>query len=382
MIFDQMSFDQMIFDQTRGALFLDLSRAFETIDRSILIDILEMNGVGGKVLNWFRTWLTDRKQYTKFNESLSEPATVLDGIPQGTPLSSVLFNMYINLIVKRIRFCEIKLFADDCLLWIACDDIDEALNKLNSDLERISRLFQSLRLKLNSTKTKMMIIGVANADAYTLTIEGQQIERVEMIKYLGVVIDDRLSFKEHCDYVLKKMSKKVNFLRRIRNRLDVNTLLLLFKSLVMPHIDFCSSILFMMNQENLHALQLIQNRAMRIILKCPRDTRISNMHQDTQLLSVRQRVNYNVLVLVFKATKSLLPRYISSQHAYVADVQPYALRSNQNLRLPQLLTNMGQKSFLYRGVQMFNDMVKSGINTNVLLKDFKCALCDYVKNKF
>ena len=344
------------------AVFLDLSRAFETVDRAILIDILELNGLGGTVLKWFKSWLTNRTQFTRFKEKLSEPLHTSDGIPQGTPLSSVLFNLYINLIVRCMLFCEIKLFADDCLIWIAADDLDEAIRKIMSDLNRISLLLQRLKLKLNSQKTKFMVIGdSSSSNNYTISIAGQPIERVSKIKYLGVMIDDRLTFKDHCEYIAKKMSKKVNFLRRIRNRLDMKTALLLFDTLIVPHIDFCSSILFMLNEGDLHTLQLIQNRAMRVILKCPRDTSIAYMQQETKQLSVKQRIVHNVLLFMFKATKELLPPYITRQLAYVADVQPYALRSNQCLRLPQLLTNMDQRSFLYRGAQMFNDMVRDGV---------------------
>ena len=161
----------------------------------------------------------------------------------------------------------------------------------------------------------------------------------------------------------------------------MKTSLLLFDTLIVPHIDFCSSILFMLNEGDLHTLQLIQDRAMHVILKCSRDTSIVYMEQETKL-SVKQMIVHNVLLFMFKATKELLPPYITSQLAYVANVQPYALRSNQCLRLPQLLTNMGQRSFLYRGAQLFNDMVRDGVSTSVLLKDFKCALRDYVVEKF
>ena len=97
---------------------------------------------------------------------------------------------------------------------------------------------------------------------------------------------------------------------------------------------------------------------------------------------MRQRINYNVILFMFKATKELLPRYITNQLAYVADVQPYALRSNAVLRLPQLLTHMGQKTFLYRGAQIFNDLVISGVQTNVSLGNFKVELKEYVKSRF
>ena len=106
------------------------------------------------------------------------------------------------------------------------------------------------------------------------------------------------------------------------------------------------------------------------------------MQQETGLLSVKQRIFYNVLLLMFKATKELVPPYITNQLAYVADVQSYALRSNESLRLPQLLTNMGQRLFLYRDAQMFNDMIRDGVPTNAPLNDFKSALKDYVSVKF
>ena len=107
----------------------------------------------------------------------------------------MLFNLYINLIVRCMLFCEIKLFADDCLIWIAVDDLDEAIRKIMSDLDRISLLLQRLKLKLNSMKTKFMVIGdPSSSNNYTISIAGQPIERVSKIKYLGVMIFDRLTF--------------------------------------------------------------------------------------------------------------------------------------------------------------------------------------------
>ena len=365
------------------AVFLDLSRAFETVDREILIDILQLNGIGGNVLAWFKSWLTGRKQFTKFEEQLSEPRDINDGIPQGTPLSAILFTLYINLIVECVRHCHIKLFADDCLIWIDVDNLNEAVVKIIEDLTNISRLLQELRLKLNPSKSKFMVIGdTTDTLDIDLSVDGQTIERVKKIKYLGVVIDDRLTFKDHCDYVVKKMSKKVNYLRRIRNRLDTKSALLLYNSLAVPHIDFCSSILFMLNDGDIRTIQLIQNRALRIVLNRPRDSSATAMHQDTSFLTVRQRITYNILLLMYKATNGLLPQYISSQLAYVSDVQPYALRSNNNLRLPALLTNTGQRSFLYRGAKLFNDMKSSGVTPDTNIRTFKEQLKTYVMQEF
>lgn len=364
------------------AVFLDLSRAFETVDRAILIDIMGSNGIGGTVLNWFKSWLSNRKQYMKCNETLSDPIDVENGVPQGTPLSALFFIMYINLIVKRLRFCKMKLFADDCLIWFSCSDFDDAMQKMNEDLERISQLLKMLKLKLNVKKTKFMIFHGRNEQVdMKLEIDNTEIERVDSFKYLGVLIDDRLDFNSHCDYTTKKMAKKVNFIGRIRNKIDSKTALLLFKSIIVPHYDYCASILFLLNKTQINLIQMIQNRALRIILKAKRDTSTSWMHEKLNLMTVNQRIHFNVMILMFKAKKSLLPPYICNQLVSVSNVQPYQLRNNSSLRPPSRFSQLGQRSLLYKGVTLFNTM-KDSVRIDQNIKDFKSELMIYVKEKF
>lgn len=86
------------------AVFLDLSRAFETVDRLLLLDMLELNGIGGTVLKWFDSWLIRRKKFVKCNDTLSEPIDVVNGVPQGMPLAALPFILYLNMIVRRLRW--------------------------------------------------------------------------------------------------------------------------------------------------------------------------------------------------------------------------------------------------------------------------------------
>lgn len=240
-----------------------------------------------------------------------------------------------------------------------------------------------MKLKLNATKSKCMVIGRQCDDLnISLVIDGEQLEQVSQMKYLGVIIDAQLAFKNHSEYVASKMAKKTNFLRRIRNRLDEKTSLLLFKSLIAPHYDFCSSVLFLMNDSSLRSLQLIQNRAMRIILNAPRDTSILRLLQRTKLLSVKQRITFNVLLFLYKATNNLLPPYICNQLNLISDVQPYQLRSNGRFRLPNMLTRLAQNSLMYKGVKEYNQMCERGVDTNQRLAQFKMSLETYVLEQF
>lgn len=138
---------------------MDLKRAFEIVDRGIMIEKLEMYGVTGIVLKWFKSYLENRTQRVKFNGMLSSPIRVQVGVPQGSVLGPILFLLYINDIVEVIDDdCEIRLFKDDALIYTTGRSCEEISNKLNIQMEKIEKWLKGNRLKLNVEKTKVMVI--------------------------------------------------------------------------------------------------------------------------------------------------------------------------------------------------------------------------------
>lgn len=370
------------------AVFLDLKRAFETVDQEIMAKVLHNYGVRGTVLNWIKSWLTDRQQRTQFNGHTSPDITINVGLPQGTPLSCELFAIYINLIATILKHCKIKIFADDTLIWIIAprDKITHVVQLLNEDLQRIGLFFKRRRLKLNVSKTKFMIIASPRLQVPNVSLQlcDEDIECVSLIKYLGVMIDRHLKFKDHFEYVKKKMIKKISFLQRNRNKFDRVSRLLIFKSLISPHIDYCSSILFLCNEAQIHELQILQNRAMRAILRRDRYSNVRQMLADLDLLDVRQRIYFNVLLLIHKAKLGILPPYLSQHLNYVSDVQPYMLRTGNCFRLPNLLGAQGQNSIFYKGVQLYNGFIRL-VGEDMNLDDinvFRRELINYVRLNF
>jgi len=153
------------------AIFIDLRRAFETIDRSILIDVLKSFNITGTVLNWFTSWLTNRVQYTCFCGVMSNEMNIDLGVPQGTPLSCPLFNVYINEIVDYVLHCKLNLFADDALLWIDAETMEEALVKITCDFKNVIRFLCMRKLSLNLEKTKLRIIGDQDSEIENIQID-------------------------------------------------------------------------------------------------------------------------------------------------------------------------------------------------------------------
>lgn len=178
----------------------------------------------------------------------SELLNITSGIPQGTPLVCPLFNVYINHVVKHVKHCQINLFADDTILWTDAETVEVALEKLESDFHDVKRYLNMCKLKLSVDKTNHGR-GLCLRDKSRRTYI--EMCSVQEMKYLGVI-----------DY---KMSRMVGFMNRNKKKLPRTVRLTLYKCLIGSHIDYCSTVLFLNKQDELHTLQKIQNRALRII---------------------------------------------------------------------------------------------------------------------
>jgi Reverse transcriptase (RNA-dependent DNA polymerase) len=306
------------------------------------------------------------------------------GVPQGSVLGPLLFILYINDIKSAIGDADINLFADDTLISVSAKTAIEAHTKMNDLLNRVSRWLKLNRLKLNTAKTKFMVVTYKkNIDygALKLKIDDTEIERVGEIKYLGVVIDDKLKFNMNVDYIIKKVAKKINLITRISSRLTAASKITLYKSLISPHFDYCSSVLFLASDEQLNELQKLQNRMMRIILKCRRDTAIKLMLSTLCWLSVKQRVYFNTLVLIHKMKIGVLPKYLSDALITVRDTHTRVTRQAANFALPKYTKRVAQNSLYYKGVKIYNSMMANtnGQQTNA---EFRRKCSDFVKNKY
>jgi hypothetical protein len=368
------------------AVFLDFKRAFETIDRELLLWKMEQYGVKDAELEWFRSYLSDRSQETKFYTKVSEAINVKLGVPQGSVLGPLLFILYINDIKNSIKFCKVNLFADDTLLYIATDNLQDAVNKINEDLASLSTWLGLNKLKLNIQKTKYMVITFKQnvpVNLFKVNIDGNELELVEDMKYLGVIIDNKLKFGKNVQQIEKKIGKKINFIRRLGNKLNKHSKMTLYNAIIIPHFDYCSSILFLANEGEFNSLQKLQNRIMRTILKCRMDTPIRDMLQSLNLLSVKQRVTYNTMMLLYKMEKGLLPNYLCHSLNRVRNSHSHNTRSGDDFILPNFRKTSTQNSLLYNGMKIYNNIRRLDEFQNIrTMNDFqKICLC-YVKMNF
>lgn len=360
------------------AIFLDFKRAFETIDRKIMLQKLETYGVKGKELEWFKSYLENRIQITKVNGRTSAPIINDFGVPQGSILGALLFIIYINDIPNVLENCEIVLYADDTLIYNEANTEEECLENLQKDIKNVNIWLKMNKLKLNENKTKIMEINMTSN--MTIEINNKIIEKVESIKYLGFVIDKNLKFKEHIDYICKKIGKKIGFFKRIRNKVSMITAINIYNTIIKPHFEYGSTILYTCClNEHLNRLQKLQNRAMRTILKCNRYTPIQMMLNTLEWLNIRQRLRLNTIVFIRKMANGDAPGYLRSQIKYVGDIQPYNLRNSDNFNVARARTTQMQRTLFYKGLQTYNEIPNEIRNENNIVT-FKIKCVNFIKN--
>jgi hypothetical protein len=339
------------------AVFLDLKRAFETVNRQLLFRKMMMYGIQGKEIRWFESYFMHRKQQVKIKNELSCKREIYHGVSQGSALGPLLFLLYINDLPNYVSNSTIYMFADDTLITISAKNIDEATEKLNADLKKISDWMNYNKLVLNVEKTKYMIIKRSKTIDENIEIKwnNNNIMRVKEIKYLGVIIDEKLKFTSHLKFVKDKMHNKLAIFRRLDSKLNAETKILMYKSLVAPHIDYCSSVLFTLRNNQINELQVIQNKFLRNILRVDRYANRNIMLMAIGFLSVEQRLGYLALKFIHKIENDMMPNYLKKILKKNKEKTKYNLRRKSLYEIPNFNSDSTQNSFFYKSIKLYNE---------------------------
>ena len=234
---------------------------------------------------------------------------------------------------------------------------------LRLDLEAVRQWLFANRLTLNTAKTKYMLFRtrqklskIANS---TLRIGAEEIERVPVFKYLGCWLDEVLNFEYHTDKVYSKSCSKVGVIRKVRHCLTQKLALTLYKSLVLPHIDYCDVVYMSATKESLNKLQLVQNKGCRAILGAAARDHIDEMHRDLRLLKLEDRRNLHLGLLCHKnvypeGEQGLEKYFVKANNIGVSRVT----RTNTmaNVKIPKINSTSGRKAIAYRGPTHWNDL--------------------------
>ena len=249
------------------ATLIDVKKAFDCVDHQILLTKLEVYGVRGIPLRWITSYLSNRKCYVELGSHRSELSTFNIGVPQGSILGPTLFLLYVNNLPKCSDALMTQLYADDTIISNTSSGLDTLIDTTNSELTKLQGWTQANKLTVHPGKTKLMVFSnrIVASHSPSISFMDRVITPVNNCKYLGIFLDNKLTFKNHIQFINSKISRYTGMLYKIRENLPIKTRLDFYYAYIYPYLSYCTIIWGGTYATHLQPLIIQQKRTIRTI---------------------------------------------------------------------------------------------------------------------
>ena len=361
-----------------GAIIMDLSKAFDTLNHDLLLSKLCAYGFCSKSINFLKSYLSDRKQRCKIGDRFSEFLKIICGVPQGSILGPLLFNIFLNDLFLFIEKCELCNYADDNTLYAYHKEAEIVLQCLERDFSKMSEWFKQNSMILNPKKCHFMMIG-DSTEGPDFNFEGTTINYCTKAKILGVTIDNKLSFNSHINNIYNIIynninnicviaNQKLNALSRVSSHMNRDQIRLTFTSFVKSIFNYCPLIWMFSTKTSPTKINSIHKRSLRLILN-DYTSDYEKLLFMTKNVDIHQHCNRTLMVEVFKFLNGLSPDIINE--IFVLQNNPHNLRFAKLFQTDNPhIRRYGLDTVTYRSGQLWG-MLPSKLRESNSLQIFK-----------
>ena len=366
------------------AILCDLSKAFDVINHEILLQKLNRYGIRGIVNDWFRNYLSNRKQFVNFQENQSTLLNIICGVPQGSILGPLLYLLYVNDIMYS---CDstILSFADDTSLLVSRPNIDSLFTAANIEINRLYNWFCANSLSLNANKTKYIIIKPSHKSCdlnnMSVQINGIDLTRIgkdceeTSTKFLGIYIDDSLSWKHHIANVNSKMSRAIFAIKQVKKFLPYSSLRTLYYALVHPHMSYGILAWGSASSSLINKTFLLQKRALRTIHNAPYNSHTDPLFKSSGILKLMDLYELQIVLFMYDYYKTGLPSSFNDVFKYNHEIRvAHPTRQSRLLHVRRCHSTFSVKLPIFNFPKVWNQWFDSAHNMyshNILKSNMK-----------
>ena len=368
-------------------IFIDLSKAFDTVNHEILIDKLHHYGIRGKALDLLKSYLGNREQFTSIDKYKSGTKPINCGVPQGSVLGPLFFILFINDLPNCCPLGNFRIFADDTNVFIQGDNIDELINACRNIMISLSSWFLANKLTLNADKSSFTIfksprkiINMPNS----INFLNHKINRVSYIKFLGVTLDEDLSFNQHINEVCNKLKNLFHVFYSIRGFLSKENIRTLYYALIYSRIKYGIAVYGQAKASKMKRIQILQNKLLKVLAGKKYRYSTDKLHDEFNLLKVSDITNQEVLTFVYNFFSNRLPSIFKNYYQTFSENHSYNTRfANLSIRKIRRNNEFGAKSIKIRGSDLWNNLnsnIKESRNTKQFRANYKKVILPYNSN--
>ena len=340
-------------------VFLDFAKAFDTVNHSILINKLNYYGIRGNSLNWLQSYLKDRQQCVQVGNSVSDFQTIQCGVPQGSVLGPLLFLLYINDIAKTSDILDFHLFVDDTGIFLSHKNLDALQSQLNKELSLVSEWLIANKLSLNVSKSNVLLFkpkNGRNSEKIFLNINGKPIQEKEYAKYLGILIDNKLTWEYQMQHIDSKIVKGNSILAKLRHYVPKHVLHNLYNAFIQPYINYGALTWGTCANTHMEKIEKKHNKTIRIINFKYKEEQVNPLYYSSKILPVKENIKLLKGKFMWRMVHSFMPHSI--QELFERHGAIHSNRENDKiynkLRLPNQTTSNGLNFIVYNGTKLWN----------------------------
>ena len=344
-----------------GVVFLDLKKAFDLVNHNILLEKLRQYQLSPSTIQFFKSYLANRKQSVLASSSFSYEGTITIGIPQGSVLGPLLFNIFINDLSLSISSPGVMCdqFADDCSLVTADANLDNIENRLQTSLSEVANWCSTNHMVLNPEKTKSMVLTTRQKHQLgrlklDLVIDNHTLQQVTEHRHLGVIIDEQLSWEKQLTALTKSVARNVYLLSRLSHVTSSEACFLFFHAHIMSLINYASNLWDNCSNTYLRKLNSCHKRAIKVLRK------VSDSFTDKSMLSkvlpLKTHLIYNKCILMHKIVHGKCPAYLND--TIVSSKRGAFDSRHMTLIKPQPRIELFKGSLVFSGTTCWNKLPK------------------------